>query len=49
MPKKTQMPKTEDEYSVKFVFSEQEQNLNEIIKNCFEIQLNNLTNCQKSL
>lgn len=49
MPKKTQIPKTEDEYSVKYVFSEQEQNLNEIIKNCFETQLNNLKIYQKSL
>ncbi len=42
MSKKKQMPQNPEEYKVKYVFNEEEINLNEIIKQCFEMQLSNL-------
>lgn len=42
MSKRKQMPQSPEEYKVKYVFNEEEINLNEIIKQCFEMQLSNL-------
>ena len=50
MSKRKQMPQSPEEYKVKYVFKEEEINLNEIIKQCFEMQLSNLlTKQQKRL
>ena len=41
--KKRNMPKKAEEYKVKYVFDEESSvNINEIVKECFVIQLSNL-------
>ena len=42
MAKKSQIPKTVEEYTVKCVFNEKELNITDIIKNCFETHLSSI-------